>query len=45
MSHNNSTYPISKPHDLGYKSLLSHKQICLDLLYSFVNADWVKTLV
>jgi len=44
MSHDKITYPISKRHDLGYKSLLSHKQICLDLLHSFVNADWATNI-
>jgi predicted transposase YdaD len=35
---------IQNPHDKGYKSLLSHQEIFLELLDSFVTQGWVSQL-
>ena len=32
---------VAQPHDVGYKHLLSSKPVFLELLKSFIKANWV----
>lgn len=44
MKNNENGDFLNAPHDKGYKYLLSHKKVFIELLRSFVKKDWVNEI-